>query len=56
LNGSSPIGERIVRPMVEEIHGGLMRQLDEISVEDLCRRAEERGLAEPIGERADFAI
>jgi Rrf2 family protein len=56
LNGTSEIGDRIVRPMVEEIHLGLMRRLDDISIEDLCRRAEESGLAEPIGARADFAI
>jgi Rrf2 family protein len=56
LNGSSPIGETVVRPVVEDIHTGLMRQLEEITIEDLCRRAEEKGLAEPVGERADFAI
>jgi Rrf2 family protein len=56
LNGTSDIGDRIVRPMVENIHLDLMRRLDDISIEDLCRRAEETGLAEPIGARADFAI
>jgi Rrf2 family protein len=56
LNGTSEIGDRIVRPMVENIHLDLMRRLDDISIEDLCLRAEEKGLAEPIGERADFAI
>ena len=56
LAPSSPIGDQIVRPVVTEVHNELMRRLDAISVEDLCRRAEEKGLAEPIGERADFAI
>ncbi len=56
LAQSSPIGDLIVRPVVTEVHNELMRRLDAISVEDLCRRAEEKGLAEPIGERADFAI
>lgn len=56
LNGSSPIGTSVVRPAVEAIHLDLLRQLDAITVEDLCRRAEEKGLAEPLGERADFAI
>ena len=56
LTQSSPIGDLIVRPVVAEVHNELMRRLDAISVEDLCRRAEEKGLAEPIGERADFAI
>lgn len=56
LNGSSPIGERIVRPVIEEIHNDLMRRLEGITVESLCNRAEEKDLAEPIGERTDFAI
>jgi DNA-binding IscR family transcriptional regulator len=56
LNGSSPIGTSVVRPAIEAIHLDLLRQLDAITVEDLCRRAEEKGLAEPQGERADFAI
>ena len=56
LNGSSPIGETIVRPVVESIHNDLMRRLEAVTVEDLCTRAEEKGLAEPVGERADFAI
>jgi Rrf2 family protein len=56
LNGSSPIGDAIVRPAIEAIHLDLMRQLDAITVEDLCRRAEEKGLAEAPGVRADFAI
>jgi Rrf2 family protein len=56
LNGTSPIGEHVVRPVVAQVHGELMHRLDAITIEDLCRRAEERGLAEPIGERADFAI
>lgn len=56
LNGASPIGEHVVRPVVAQVHNELMHRLDAITIEDLCRRAEERGLAEPIGERADFAI
>jgi Rrf2 family protein len=56
LNGASPIGEQIVRPAIEEIHAALLKQLDGISIDDLCRRAEEVGLAEPADVRADFAI
>ena len=56
LSGASPIGEQIVRPAIEEIHTALLKQLDGISIDDLCRRAEEVGLAEPADVRADFAI
>lgn len=56
LSGASPIGERVVRPAIEEIHAGLLKQLDAISIDDLCRRAEETGLADPAETSADFAI
>ncbi len=56
LTGASTIGELVVRPAIEDIHTGLMKQLDGITIDDLCRRAEETGLAEPAGVRADFAI
>lgn len=56
LSGASPIGERVVRPAIEEIHTNLLKQLDAISIDDLCRRAEESGLADPAETRADFAI
>jgi Rrf2 family protein len=56
LNEASPIGEQVVRPAIQSIHAGLMQQLEQISIDDLCRRAEEAGLAEPAESRADFAI
>ena len=56
LHGASPIGDRVVRPMIESVHTNLMRELDSITIEDLCHKAEETGLAEPLEVRADFAI
>jgi DNA-binding IscR family transcriptional regulator len=56
LAGASPIGEKIVRPAIEEVHASLLAQLDSISIEDLCQKAEAQGLAEPAEPRADFAI
>ena len=52
LNAIKNVGLGAVEPLVAQ------RQKDGQfkSIEDLCRRAEETGLAEPIGERADFAI
>ena len=46
----------VVRPMIENVHTNLMRELDSITIEDLCHKAEEKGLAEPLEVRADFAI
>jgi Rrf2 family protein len=56
LTGTSAIGEKIVRPAIERVHLDLLRQLDAISIEDLCVHAEEQGLAEPAAPRVDFAI
>lgn len=56
LAGTSAIGEKVVRPAIERIHLELLSQLDAISIEDLCARAEEQGLAEPAAPRVDFAI
>jgi len=56
LAGASPIGERVVRPTIEAIHLDLLRQLDSITIEDLCLRAEAEGIAEPAAPRVDFAI
>jgi Rrf2 family protein len=56
LAGASPIGERVVRPAIEAIHLDLLRQLDAITIEDLCLRAEAEGIAEPAAPRVDFAI
>lgn len=56
LAGASPIGERVVRPAIEAIHLDLLRQLDSITIEDLCLRAEAEGIAEPAAPRVDFAI
>jgi len=42
--------------MIENVHTNLMRELDAITIEDLAHKAEEKGLAEPLEVRADFAI
>jgi Rrf2 family protein len=52
----SQLGAKVVNPVVEELHQGLMAQLDSLTIEDLCRRAESEGLAEPAEPTADFAI
>lgn len=52
----SPLGARVVTPIVEDLQAGMMRQLDNLTIEDLCLRAEREGLAEPNEPTADFAI
>ena len=56
LNGGSEIGEKIVRPMLTQIQDDLMERLDAITIEDLCRDAEQAGIQSAKGARMDFTI
>lgn len=52
----SEIGLLVVRPLVAELREEMMRRLDAISLEELCQRANERGIVPDRGARADFTI
>ena len=52
----SALGARVISPFWEEVEQDLMTRLDGVSVEDLCREAEERSI-ESEGRRSfDFVI
>ena len=55
-DAGSPLGRASVRPMWQELQSDLMTRLDGISIEDLCRRAHEKGIATDAGRRLDFNI
>jgi len=50
------LGRKVVRPLWQELQETLMKQLDAISIEDLCNRAYRSGIAGEFGERMDFTI
>lgn len=52
----SELGTKVVRPLWEDLGREVMRQLDEVSLEDLCRRAREAGVAAQAEEAVDFTI
>ena len=52
----SDLGRRIVRPLWQEVQEEMMRRLDEITVDELCRRAQEAGLARDAETTIDFSI
>jgi Rrf2 family protein len=52
----STLGQRVVRPVCQELADGWMRQLSSITIEDLCNRAREGGIDSEVREKADFAI
>ena len=41
----SPLAHEVVWPMWEKLRDEMMAQLDNITIEDLCRRARDKGLA-----------
>ena len=51
----SELGERVIAPLWQEVQSELMAKLDGISIEDLCRKAEEAGVGNS-KPTADFII
>ena len=56
MNGGSDLGEKVVRPLLDEVTDEMMARLDAISIEDLCRRAERQGIGYETRESMDFTI
>ncbi len=54
-NGSS-IGDKVVRPLLTRVQENMMRDLDEVTIEDLCRGVDEKGASESMAPTADFNI
>jgi Rrf2 family protein len=52
----SELSLRVVTPVLDELQADLMTRLEALTIEDLCRRAEKAGLAEPAEPASDFAI
>ncbi|MBI1260139.1 MAG: Rrf2 family transcriptional regulator [Rhizobiales bacterium] len=53
--GPSELGERVIAPLWQDVQKDLMERLDNITVEDLCQKAEEAGTANATVP-ADFTI
>ncbi len=52
----SELGLRVVRPVCQELKRDLMRRLDDITIEDLCKRARAEGVKSALHERLDYTI
>lgn len=50
------LGRLVVRPLWSELQEELMKQLDTITVEELCSRAHKVGIAGEYASRLDFSI
>ena len=52
----SALGHKVVRPLWLELQGELIERLDAMSVDDLCRRADEAGIVSEGRQNLDFTI
>jgi Rrf2 family protein len=52
----SDLGHQVVRPMWMQLQEGMMTQLDQTSIEDLCLRANQAGIDSEARSRIDFSI
>jgi Rrf2 family protein len=52
----SPLGRLVVRPLWSDLQEECMRKLDALTVDDLCREAQERGIEREKKESMDFSI
>jgi Rrf2 family protein len=57
LNGAgSELGAKVVRPLLADIEEALMQRLDRVTIEELCRAAEEQGIESAQNVKLDFTI
>ena len=55
-NGGSELGQKVVRPLWQELQADVMQRLDAITLEDLCGRARTIGIGPESGTTSDFEI
>jgi Rrf2 family protein len=59
FEGGSDLGRRVVIPLIASLQEDVMKKLDEISIEDICKRARAVGLdcgSAQTADAADFII
>lgn len=52
----SVLGGAVIIPMWEQLESHIITQLQVLTIEDLCKKAEEQGIIEAIRNTADFVI
>jgi Rrf2 family protein len=52
----SPLGHKVVRPLWLEIQAEVLSRLDEVTMDDLCNRADVEGIVSEGRENLDFSI
>jgi len=52
----SELGAKVVRPVLDEAMAGMLKQLDQITIEDLCRNADAADVGGGNAKKLDFTI
>jgi DNA-binding IscR family transcriptional regulator len=52
----SPLGHRVVRPLWLELQDEVMMRLDQVTIDDLCSRADVAGIVSEGRSNLDFSI
>jgi Rrf2 family protein len=52
----SPLGHKVVRPLWLEIQAEVLSRLDDVTMDDLCNRADVEGIVSEGRENLDFSI
>jgi DNA-binding IscR family transcriptional regulator len=55
-DAGSPLGHKVVRPLWLELQGELLSRLDEVTMDDLCNRADLQGILSEGRNNLDFSI
>jgi len=56
MDSISELGEKVIQPIWAEFHRDMLIKLDQITLEDLCNRAQKVGISRAAGDRTDFSI
>jgi len=56
MDSISELGEKVIQPIWAEFHRDMLIKLDQITLEDLCNRAQKAGISRAAGDRTDFSI
>ncbi len=56
MEAGSELAEKVIRPLWSDVREGFMRDMDNITIEDLCRRAHAKGVDSRTAERVQFDI
>ena len=56
MDSISELGEKVIQPIWAEFHAEMLVKLDEITLEDLCQRAEANGVTRIGAGSVDFVI